>query len=88
MNSLIKPCMPGLFSKEHLALQFLVPQKFVKVLFHDQMSFSEFNQFCSSLIIIFSIIWTLDYPDYFVWFQRVYNSPSAHQISRVVSRDF
>ena len=25
MNSWIKPCMPGLFSSEHLALQFLVP---------------------------------------------------------------
>ena len=30
MNSLIKPCMPGLFSNEHLALQFLVPQKTCK----------------------------------------------------------
>jgi len=26
---------------------------------------------CSSLIFIFSIIRTLDYPDYFVWSQRV-----------------
>ena len=25
LNSPVKPCMPGLFSSEHLALQFLVP---------------------------------------------------------------
>ena len=30
MNSLIKLCMPGLFSDEHLALQFLAPQKICK----------------------------------------------------------
>ena len=71
MNSSIKPCMSGLFSKEHLALQFLVPQTICKVLFHNQLSFSQFKQFCSSLIFIFLIIWTLDYPDYFVWCQRV-----------------
>ena len=30
-----------------------------------------FARFCSSLILIFSIIRTLDYPDYFVWSHRV-----------------
>ena len=30
-----------------------------------------FARFCASLIFIFSIIRTLDYPDYFVWSQRV-----------------
>jgi len=29
------------------------------------------NQFCSSLIFIFSIIWTLGYPDYFPYSQQV-----------------
>ena len=30
-----------------------------------------FARFCSSLIFIFSVIRTLDYPDYFVWSPRV-----------------
>ena len=30
-----------------------------------------FARFCSSLIFIFSVIRPLDYPDYFVWSQRV-----------------
>ena len=37
-----------------------------KVLFHDLTLLSWFNQFCSLLLFIFSIIQTLDYSDYFV----------------------
>ena len=47
------------------------PQTICKSLV-SQLSFSQFNQFCSSLIFTFSIIWTLDYPNYFLWSQRVW----------------
>ena len=50
------------FIQQHLALQFLVPQTICKSL----VSRLIFNQFCSSLIFIFLIIRTLDYPDYFI----------------------
>ena len=35
------------------------------------LNFISFARFCSSLIFIISIIRSLDYPDYFVWSQRV-----------------
>ena len=71
MNSLIKPCMPGLFSNEHLALQFLVAQTICKSVVSQLNVIFLINQFCSLLIFIFSIFWTLNYPDYFVCSHRV-----------------
>ena len=71
MNSSIKPCMSGLFSNEHLALQFLAPQMICNSVV-SQLNVVFFIQ--SVLIFInihYSIIRTLDYPDYFVWSQRV-----------------
>ena len=64
--------MPGLFSNEHLAHQFLVPQTICKSVVSRLNVIFLINQFCSLLIFIFSIFWTLNYPDYFICSQRVW----------------
>ena len=59
MNSSIKPCMSGLFSNEHLALQFLAPQTICNSVV------SQLNVVSLIQSVLFFInIHIFDYPDY------------------------